>query len=446
MIRTIATRAGALLTATLISMLLIPVSGAPAAPPAVSFHSVTERIRHWSQPWQVDLDTLDYDPEPWLTDRDMVVWDTGAGRIVLRGDKSDHLGRLDPGLASDGFMQGLIKGFVVCVDGEPVQLGACVSALSSMIPAALCLHTMQVRFGNDDEIVLRSHRREAPPLEPAITARLVELGLAGGGRLRLEVEEIGIATLEGPPALEWTCGVVLVNEGPEDLLVLDPARIRPGFTGYGAGLHVTSEESPVDRSRQRLRMADWNREFDTDWLVHLPAGAELRREFKTVTRRLAGTEYGVRVTYPGVHDLPADWRRRDGAWVWPHPVTAESTVRTPSLPGDPFHAVLDESQVLYLAGKRVEEIDMVLRPDGALAVNDLVFRIADARDMAAAIRGFCNAPACVPRVLVVTAGGVPYPVRCRDGDEAMSQIRAVERDGTILPGPLPAECLREIVP
>ncbi len=412
-------------------------------PPAISFHTVTDKMAPSAWPRSGNPTGIAYEAEPWLTDDDILTWDLSAHQLILRTDRDTVLGRFDPALVGDPFPPIPYKAFVVVADGEPCVLGSYVSVVSSFSPPGLRLGGLDLRLAPRDVLGMAPLFAGYSQLPPCLTSTLLAHGLSSGGELGVIIESIRVAVTEGPPALTVACDVVLTNDGPDDLLVLDPNLMVPGFNGYHAEFRGAFH--------QRLGMVDRDSPLDPTWLVRLPAGGAVRGTIVTMTRRLVSGEHSLSLMYPAVSRRSAGPHQIDGAWVGRNVGYApETTFDVPDSGDSLFHAKLKRSQLLYVAGQWVDEVLMRYLPDGTLAVNEFVFGATDdcpegPQCVEQAIRGFANRRSGGTRLLVVTGGGTCYRVRYIDTADAVEQIRRAQQDGEIAEGPLPAGCLEEFV-
>lgn len=104
-------------------------------PPVIGFHNFdgTETgMGRWPfGDHAVGIDSLVYDPEPWLTERDIRFVDWSTGQFHLTIPRETVFARA--GLSRDPKLRPLEQPFVIVVHGRPVTRGRLTSGLSSYL-------------------------------------------------------------------------------------------------------------------------------------------------------------------------------------------------------------------------------------------------------------------------------------------------------------------------
>ncbi len=271
-----------------------------------------------------------YEPAPWLSSSDIREWAVTGDAIYIRlkTPREQVLRRIAPVFESEESGPFRYKPFVILFNGEPCLIGEFSSLVHSFASKHFRIDSTELFRDdrNEWELVLRPpwSRRQWPPLE-CLAPVLGEILHTRADDLVIMTSDVRVKGTEAPPALLVECDIELRNVGEDDLLVLDPGRIRPGFSGYVAALKIATSDKGSGRVQQRTVMARWDEEFDEQWLVRLTAGGVLRATIKQKTKRLSPGAYSCIIQYPGVSNI-GRLVQRDlaSAWIWTDEVVSDA--------------------------------------------------------------------------------------------------------------------------
>jgi len=193
---------------------------------------------------QVDIDSLELNTEPWLSDNDIEFYDFSSHCLYLKTDKSHFFKNyrdeivymFDPLLMS--------KPFVFIAGNERCYVGALHSAALSSIPIGPYMDELDIGAFPPDVIhISRPWSDEDVRSHPAIKEALISTNLYHAG-IEIELTSVHIVDNSDTSTIEYS--FTIKNNDQNDLYVIDPLKMGSDlFHYYTNGPNLRNYEKQI---------------------------------------------------------------------------------------------------------------------------------------------------------------------------------------------------------
>lgn len=228
-----------------------------------------------SEAAQQDIEALELESEPWLSETDIRFYDFSSHCIYLKTSKRDFFDYYDIGRFGP-FME---EPFVVVTGGIRCYIGSIQnsSGLILPFPPGPYMDELDVWYFPEDVMhISRAWRAEVDlrsmvPIHDALTT----LGLLHGG-LHLSLDAVSVIENTDTATVQYT--YTITNQDQDDLWILDPDRIGNGlFRFFSGGPHFRGASDYYFAVYMDVIMPDSFNSWQPEWFTRIGAGQSLQR-------------------------------------------------------------------------------------------------------------------------------------------------------------------------
>ncbi|MFA4922243.1 MAG: T9SS type A sorting domain-containing protein [Candidatus Neomarinimicrobiota bacterium] len=227
---------------------------------------------------QIDIDSLELNTEPWLSDNDIDFYDFSGHCIYLKTDKSHFFENYSPETVYMSNPLLMRKPFVFVTANERCYIGAFHSIALSSMPIGPYIDELDIGSFPPDVIhISRSWIGEDVRSHPEIKEALISLNLYHAG-IEIELTSVHVVDNSDTSTIEYS--YVIKNNDQDDLYVIDPLKMGSElFHFYTNGPNLWNDEKQIYLYSQYKKSTAPSPYYswDMEWFTRIESNQRIER-------------------------------------------------------------------------------------------------------------------------------------------------------------------------
>ncbi|MGD8782056.1 MAG: hypothetical protein PVH88_24220 [Ignavibacteria bacterium] len=296
-------------------------NGEPLLPenqsPDFGIYFLKDSLLTGSQIKEIDIDSLELNDEPWLSEENIDFYDYSSHCIYLIEDKSYFFDIQNGNFTFDHHL--INKPFVVIAESERCYVGTFHSILLSSLPIGPYIDELDINYYPSD--ILHISENRIGNVDNRCNSKLQETLIKNNkyhAGLEIELKSLKIIENSDTSTIEYS--MKISNNDNDDLLVIDSDKIGSKlfhyFTNGPVLIELTSSTSYFSQYKEVITPEE-NDIFNEEWYTLIKSKQSIERtiQLKGYPHFLNGT-YDCNMNFANPKTISKDNRFIDGNRIW----------------------------------------------------------------------------------------------------------------------------------